>query len=111
MEVHLKASPGNGQGKKIIVEDLVKLFEDLTVIEHVSLGIRDGEFLAIVGASGCGKSTLLRIMAGLIKPTAGWVLIDGKKMEGPNPRHNLVFQEHALYPWRTVFQNIALGLE
>ena len=111
MEVHLKASPGNGGERKIIVEDLVKLFEDLTVIEHVSLGIRDGEFLAIVGASGCGKSTLLRIMAGLIKPTAGRVLIDGKEVEGPNPRHNLVFQEHALYPWRTVFQNVALGLE
>lgn len=111
MEVHLKAPPGNGQGGKIIVEDLVKLFEDLTVIEHVSLGIRDGEFLAIVGASGCGKSTLLRIMAGLVKPTAGRVLIDGKEVAGPNPRHNLVFQDHALYPWRTVFQNVALGLE
>lgn len=111
MEVHLKTSPGNGQGRKIIVEDLIKLFEDLTVIERVSLSIREGEFLAIVGPSGCGKSTLLRIMAGLVRPTGGRVLIDGAEVVGPNPRHNLVFQEHALYPWRTVFQNVALGLE
>lgn len=111
MEVRVKTSPGNGQGKKIIVEDLIKLYEDLTVIERVSLSIKEGEFLAIVGPSGCGKSTLLRIMAGLVRPTGGRVLIDGVEVQGPNPRHNLLFQDHALYPWRTVFQNVALGLE
>lgn len=111
MEVHLKTFPGNGQGRKIVVEDLLQSFEDLTVIERVSLSVRSGEFVAIVGPSGYGKSTLLRIMAGLVRPTAGRVLIDGEEVRGPNPRHNLVFQEHALYPWRTVFQNVALGLE
>ena len=111
MEIHLKAQPGDGREGKIIVEDLIQAFNSLTVIDHIGLSVGEGEFLAIIGPSGCGKSTLLRIMAGLIRPTGGRVLIDGMEVQGPNPRHNLVFQDHALYPWRTVFQNVALGLE
>ena len=111
MEIHLKTSPGDGRGEKITVENLTQAFELLTVIDRINLTIQEGEFLAIVGPSGCGKSTFLRIMAGLVSPTGGRVLIDGIEVQGPNPRHNLVFQDHALYPWRTVFQNVALGLE
>ncbi|MBI4526352.1 MAG: ABC transporter ATP-binding protein [Deltaproteobacteria bacterium] len=97
--------------RKISVEKLSLSFASLTVIEQFSLTVREGEFLAIVGPSGCGKSTLLRIMSGLVKPTDGRVTIDNVEVDGPNPRHNLVFQDHALYPWRTVSQNIAIGLE
>ena len=96
---------------KISIEDLRQFFGSLCVIERLNLWVEEGEFLAIVGPSGCGKSTLLRIMSGLIRPSEGTVLIDNVAVSGPNPRHNLVFQEHALYPWRTVFDNIALGLE
>ncbi|HXG50734.1 MAG TPA: ABC transporter ATP-binding protein [candidate division Zixibacteria bacterium] len=96
---------------KIVVESLCRSFGELRVLEDVSLAVEEGELLAIVGPSGCGKSTLLRILSGLVRPTAGRVLIDSAEVTGPNPRHNMVFQEHALYPWRTVFQNVALGLE
>jgi len=57
-----------------------------------------GEFLAIVGPSGCGKSARLRIMAGLVEPIEGRVTIDSVEVNGPDPRHNMVFQDHALYP-------------
>jgi NitT/TauT family transport system ATP-binding protein len=97
--------------EKIVLEELAQSFDSLTVIERMDLAIGEGEFLSVVGPSGCGKSTLLRIMAGLVRPTGGSVRIDGEEVLRPNPRHNMVFQDHALYPWRTVFQNVALGLE
>ena len=96
---------------KLIIEDLSHFFGSLCVMEKLNLAVDAGEFLAIVGPSGCGKSTLLRIMAGLVKPNEGRVIIDDVEVTGPNPRHNMVFQDHALYPWRTVFQNVSLGLE
>ena len=107
----MKDQVAGGRRQKIAVEKLVQSFDALTVIDRVSLSVAEGEFLAVVGPSGCGKSTLLRVLAGLVAPTAGRVRIDGQEIRGPDPRHNLVFQEHALYPWRTVFQNVALGLE
>jgi ABC-type nitrate/sulfonate/bicarbonate transport system ATPase subunit len=96
---------------KLVIEDLSHFFGSLCVMDRLNLAVEAGEFLAIVGPSGCGKSTLLRIMAGLVKPMEGRVIIDNVEVNGPNPRHNMVFQDHALYPWRTVFQNVALGLE
>ena len=99
------------QVAKISIENLSQFFGPLCVIEHLSLTVGEGEFLAVVGPSGCGKSSLLRILSGLARPSEGRVLIDKAEVHGPNPRHNLVFQDHALYPWRTVFQNVALGLE
>ena len=76
----------------------------------VSLEVAQGEFVSIVGPSGCGKSTLLRIIAGLAAPDAGTILIDGKPTAGFDPRLGFVFQQDALLPWRTVFDNVALGL-
>ncbi|MFB3817508.1 MAG: ABC transporter ATP-binding protein [Candidatus Methylomirabilales bacterium] len=96
---------------KIVVDDLAVAFGGRRALAGVSLAVRDGEFLAIVGPSGCGKSTLLRVLAGLRPASAGRVRIDGEEVRGPSPLRNLVFQEHALYPWRTTAQNIALGLE
>jgi ABC-type nitrate/sulfonate/bicarbonate transport system ATPase subunit len=95
---------------KIAIAHLTQMFGPLRVIEELDLTVEDGEFVAIVGPSGCGKSTLLRLLSGLVKPSQGRVAIDNLEVSGPNPRHNLVFKEHALYPWRTVQQNIALGL-
>jgi NitT/TauT family transport system ATP-binding protein len=92
-------------------EGVVKRFGDLTVLDGVSLSVGRGEFAAIVGPSGCGKSTLLRMLAGLERPTAGSVTLDGKPVTAPGPERMLIFQEHALYPWRTVAENVGFGLE
>jgi NitT/TauT family transport system ATP-binding protein len=97
--------------KKITVENLRQAYGTLTVIERFNLTVGDGEFVAIVGPSGCGKSTLLRMISGLARPSAGRIVIDDVEVAAPNPKHNLVFQDHALYPWRTVYDNVALGLE
>jgi NitT/TauT family transport system ATP-binding protein len=81
----------------------------VTAIEEVSLDIPDAHFACIVGASGCGKSTLLNIMAGLIQPTNGTVLIDGDEIEGPGEDRGMVFQRYTLYPWLRVRENIEFG--
>lgn len=96
---------------KIAIENLRQSYGALTVIDTFNLTVADGEFVAIVGPSGCGKSTLLRMISGLATPSAGRITIDNLEVIEPNPKHNLVFQDHALYPWRTVFDNVALGLE
>jgi NitT/TauT family transport system ATP-binding protein len=81
------------------------------VLDDVSLQIRSGEFVAILGPSGSGKSTLLRILAGLIRPSSGTVRYRGAEVTGPNPNLALVFQTFALFPWLTVLENVELGLE
>lgn len=88
-----------------------KSFGSLKVLEEVNLKVEKGEFAAIVGPSGCGKSTALRMFAGLETPTGGDVLADGNPVQGPAPNRMLIFQEHALYPWLTVEENVGLGLE
>lgn len=81
------------------------------VLDDVSLQIRAGEFIALLGPSGSGKSTLLRILAGLLAPTTGEVLFKGTPQYGPNPHLAIVFQSFALFPWFTVLQNVELGLQ
>jgi NitT/TauT family transport system ATP-binding protein len=83
------------------------------VLVDISFDVREGEFLSIVGPSGCGKTTLLRLFAGLLKPTKGEILFDGKRIDGPARERAIVFQDYtnALLPWRTVEGNIALSLE
>lgn len=88
-----------------------KHFGDLPVVEGFTSEFKTGELVALVGPSGCGKSTLLHLAAGLEKPTQGSVLADGKPVAGPHPSRTLVFQEHALYPWLTLEDNVALALE
>lgn len=80
-------------------------------IKNIDLNVRDGEFLAIVGASGCGKSTLLNIMCGMIEPTDGKVLIDGESAKSEKIKIGYISQSDTLLPWRNIESNVALGLE
>ena len=80
-------------------------------IHHIDIEVKDGEFLAIVGASGCGKSTLLNIMCGMIEPTEGEVKIDGESVRSNKHRIGYISQTDTLLPWRKIESNVALGLE
>lgn len=83
--------------------------EETVAISDLSMKIEKNEFVAIVGPSGCGKSTFLLMIAGLEKPTAGKLTIEGKPIEGPGVQRSIVFQEYLLFPWRTVEGNIEFG--
>ena len=85
--------------------------EETKAIEDISIDVKEGEFLAIVGASGCGKSTLLNIMCGMFAPTKGEVLIDGESIEKSDHKIGYISQTDTLLPWRTIESNVALGLE
>lgn len=80
-------------------------------LNEIDLEIKDGEFVCIVGASGCGKSTLLHLVAGLLTPTSGEILLDGKKITGPDADRTVMFQEHGLFPWLNVIDNVKFGLK
>jgi NitT/TauT family transport system ATP-binding protein len=85
--------------------------QPLPVLDAIDLAVGPGEFIALLGPSGCGKSTLLRLIAGLERPRSGLIVMDGQEVDAPDPSRILVFQDPTLYPWRTVRQNVALGLE
>ena len=80
-------------------------------LNGVNLDIKENEFICVVGPSGCGKSTLLNIIAGLLEPTSGTVTLDGKVIEGTGVERGVVFQQYALFPWRTVLKNVMFPLE
>ena len=84
--------------------------QPIEVLSQINLGIKPGEFIALLGQSGSGKSTLLRILAGLIPPTSGVVYERAKKLSGINKSLAIVFQSFALYPWLTVYENVRIGL-
>jgi len=83
----------------------------LTVLENVSFDVKDKEFVCILGSSGCGKTTLLRLIAGLDTARSGSIVLEGEEITGTSPKVGFVFQEYSLFPWRTVIDNIAFGLE
>jgi len=96
---------------QVIAEGIGHAFGPLSVLEDVSLEVREGEVLAVIGPSGCGKSTLLSILGGLLRPASGRVLLQGDPPEGCLNPLTFVFQDFALLPWRSVAGNVALVLE
>ncbi|MGA2071346.1 MAG: ABC transporter ATP-binding protein [Sedimentisphaerales bacterium] len=84
---------------------------EVVAIHDLSFSVAPGEFLCLLGTSGCGKSTILNTLAGFVPATSGNVLLDGKPVDSPSPDRGMVFQKHALFPWKTVFGNIAFGLK
>jgi len=84
--------------------------QNIVALQDVNLQVQDQEFVAIVGPSGCGKTTCLRMAAGLEKPSSGQVLVDGQEVRGPGTDRAVVFQQFALFPWKTVWENIEFGL-
>ena len=99
---------------KVVFERIQKEFPQgdrpLHVLEDIDLSVHDGEFVCLLGPSGCGKSTLLNIAAGFERPTSGRVTIDGQEVRGPSSKRVFVFQEYGIFPWASVWDNVALGL-
>jgi len=97
------------------IENVDKTFgrgpESLNVLKGINLTVDRGEYISIIGHSGCGKSTVLNIVAGLLPATNGHVILDGKEVNSPGPDRSLVFQNHSLLPWLTVYENVALGVD
>ena len=83
----------------------------LMVVDDVTYDINDGEFIAVIGPSGCGKTTMMSMLAGFQKPTTGKVLFDGAPVNGPGSERGVIFQEYGVFPWLTVKDNIAFGLQ
>ncbi|CAN5548349.1 ATP-binding cassette domain-containing protein [soil metagenome] len=100
---------------KLAIQNVTKEYSSeggaVHALSHVSLSVRQGEVVMLVGPSGCGKTTLMNIVAGLVKPDAGEVLVDGKPIKGPGLDRTVVFQDGALFPWLTVRQNVEFGLK
>ena len=97
----------------IDLKNITVAFDGEKILDDLSLYIRDGEFITLLGSSGCGKTTTLRIIAGFIEPDEGQVLFDGKDISGVPPYKrevNTIFQRYALFPHYNVFENIAYGL-
>ncbi|HBK27010.1 MAG TPA: ABC transporter ATP-binding protein [Dialister sp.] len=102
----------------ISIEHISKGFPDqksqqgkIQILEDVSLHIEPGSFVSIIGPSGCGKSTLLRMISGFLFPDEGTVQVDGKEVKGPGVDRGFMFQDHVLFPWLTIYDNIAFGLK
>lgn len=97
----------------LVMKNLCKRFDnaDMPTLEDINLEIKEGEFVSIVGRSGCGKSTLLNMVAGLDSPTAGEILLNGERVTGPGADRAMMFQEHGLYPWLNVIENVKFGMQ
>ena len=103
------------QNAHVCIKDLNMTFKrdevETVVLENFSLDIKKGELVSIVGPSGSGKTTILRLIAGLLQPTSGRITIDGKPCTSPGADRGMVFQDFALFPWRSVRRNVEFGLE
>ena len=99
----------------ISIKDVHKVFQsggqDVRALKGINLEVNRGEFVCLLGPSGCGKSTLLNAVAGFSLPSAGSITVEGALITEPGPDRGMVFQEYALFPWMTVEQNIAFGLQ
>ncbi len=97
----------------LVIKDLSKQFSnsDEHTLHNVNLEIESGEFVCVVGSSGCGKSTLLNLIAGLEKPTNGKIILDGEEITHPGSDRTVMFQEHGLFPWLNVIDNVMFGMK
>lgn len=100
----------------ITARDITKEFigpdgEKVTALSNLNADMKAGEFICLIGPSGCGKSTLLRLIAGLSEPNSGDIKLDGQTIRGPGYERGLVFQDPTLFPWLTIYDNIAYGLK
>jgi NitT/TauT family transport system ATP-binding protein len=103
-------SPAVATRTKIQIDGVSKTFDNgLTALARVSLDLAENSFTCLLGPSGCGKSTLLGMIAGFVQPTAGRVLVDGAPVRGASADRGVVFQEYALFPWRTALENVEFG--
>lgn len=105
-----------GEQKFLHLENIEKRFpiqgkEDYIAVTDVNLEIKKNEIISIIGHSGCGKSTLLNMISGLDKETEGYIFLKGKEITGPGPDRAVVFQNHSLLPWLTVYQNIEMAVK
>ena len=100
---------------KVSIQGIEKKYNtrkgEVVALNGVNFDIKENEFICVIGPSGCGKSTLLNIIAGLLEPTAGQILVDGKPIQGTGPDRGVVFQQYALFPWLTVKKNVEFGLK
>ncbi|MDH4290275.1 MAG: ABC transporter ATP-binding protein, partial [Aquincola sp.] len=97
-------------GQVLTIRGVERRFDQTLALQSTDLDVAENDFITILGPSGCGKSTLLRIVAGLDHPTAGEVLRDGRRIDGPGADRGMVFQSYTLFPWLTVRENVCFGL-
>ena len=106
---------GEERNIKVHIENVKKTYQgrtgEVVALNGVNLDIMDNEFITVVGPSGCGKSTILNIMAGLLEPTSGKIICNGKEVHGTGPDRGVVFQQYALFPWLTVKKNVLFPLQ
>jgi nitrate/nitrite transport system ATP-binding protein len=101
----------DGEGRYLQIENVYKSFGGSEVLRDVTLNVRKSEFVSIIGHSGCGKSTLLNVVAGLTQATSGHVFVDNREVVEPGPDRAVVFQNHSLLPWLSVYQNVRLAVD
>ena len=102
-------------GKSIEIENVTVSFKTskgiYTAVKDITLSVKKGEIISLIGHSGCGKSTLMNTISGMVKPTSGTVMANGKEVRGPGPDRGIVFQNYSLLPWLSVYKNIYVAVD